>query len=207
MFFPTRCPLCDQVGPAPCMACSQRFVRAPAVTPIAGCDSVGARFVYDGEVRALLLAMKYRNRRDGVGFCAAELARAAPLVEVVTWPPTTRHRARTRGFDQAEILARAVARRLGVPARSTLRRCGGRAQTGSDAQARRIGPQFLARSGPVMGRSVLVCDDVVTTGSTFRAAALALRDAGAREVHALGIAWTPPPGRAIAAARTPKPDQ
>jgi predicted amidophosphoribosyltransferase len=111
-------------------------------------------------------------------------------IDVVTWAPTTPVRLRGRGFDQARLLARAVARRRGLPCRPLLRRWAGPAQTGRDAAARRAGPLFSA-SGPVRGRRVLLVDDVVTTGATVSAAARALREAGAIEVHVVAAARTP----------------
>ena len=107
----------------------------------------------------------------------------------VTWAPTTPERARARGFDQAELLARSVARHLGLPARRLLRRLPGPHQTGHSAHERRHGPRFSASGGDA--GPVLVVDDVCTTGATLSAAAGALRGSGARTVHGLVLARTP----------------
>ena len=192
MFLPTRCPLCGAIGAAPCASCARSLTRAGLVAPVVGCASVAACYRYDQSARAVVLALKFRNRRDSVAFCAAAIAELAPAVDLVTWAPSTPQRVRARGFDQAEVLARAAARRLGLPARATLRRVGVTPQTGLGAAARRLGPGFVARAGRVHGARVLVVDDIVTTGSTFAHAARALRAAGATEVHARALAWTPP---------------
>ena len=108
---------------------------------------------------------------------------------LVTWAPTSPRRRRDRGFDQAQLLARAVARRLGLPARATLRRTSSTPQTGLDARARHLGPAFRAlRPSP---GSVVLVDDVVTTGATLEAAASALRAAGATTVIGVTAAATP----------------
>ena len=112
-------------------------------------------------------------------------------VDVVTWAPTTPARLRARGFDQARLLARAVARELHLPCRPLLRRNPGPAQTGRDAAARHTGPAFAGRT-PLAGRRVLLVDDVVTTGATVSAAARALRRAGAERVTVVAAARTPP---------------
>lgn len=194
MFLPTRCPLCATIGPAPCLHCRGRLVRASPVPDADGCTSTGACYRYDDAARSMMLAFKYRNRRDIVGFCASALAGGAPPVDLVTWAPSTATRVRDRGFDQAEVLARAVARVLRAPAVSTLRRVGTGHQTGLGAVQRRVGPVFAARPRRVAGRRVLLIDDIVTTGSTFAQAARALGSSGAVEVHARAVCATPPRG-------------
>lgn len=103
----------------------------------------------------------------------------------VTWVPTTDHRRRTRGFDQAELLARHLAAHVGVPHARLLRRTSRAHQTGSSREVRLIGPSFVAR--PVGNMSVIVVDDVTTTGATFRAAARALVNAGADHILCLAV--------------------
>lgn len=89
-----------------------------------------------------------------------------------------------RGFDHAELLAEVVARHLELPCEGTLRRLPGPPQTGRTLAERRHGPHFEALTD-LSGRSVVVVDDVVTTGATFRIAGSVMKSAGAgRVVHA-----------------------
>jgi predicted amidophosphoribosyltransferase len=164
----------------------------PALDPPVGLDSLAALVAYEGVARALITAVKYRNSRAPIHELAPALASlVAPDLRgaVVTWAPTTRARARHRGFDQAELLARAVAQPLGSPVRRCLIRRAGAHQTGRGADERRSGPRFVATGAAP--RSVLLVDDVCTTGATLSAAAEALRDVGAASVHALVLARTP----------------
>ena len=164
---------------------------APARPPPRGLDGVAALLAYRGPGRELVARLKYRNGRAAVAWLALGMAGLAPAdSQAVTWVPTTPVRRRRRGFDQAELLARAVARRLGLPCRPMLRRHRGPAQTGQPLEARRQGPRLEpGRVGPP--RRVLLVDDVVTSGATLAAAAAALRRAGAVEVHAVLAASTP----------------
>jgi predicted amidophosphoribosyltransferase len=166
--------------------------HAGAVPDIADLDTVGALFAYEGAVRALLLSLKYGNRRDSVRWLGQQLATRAAAgidVDVVTWAPTSQGRAGRRGYDQAELLARATARAMRLPARRLLRRAHGRAQTGLGALERHAGPMFDAARR--VDARVLLLDDVTTTGATLAAAARALRRAGATEVRGLVVAHTP----------------
>ena len=109
---------------------------------------------------------------------------------MVTWAPTSNRRVRGRGYDQAEVIARAVARQLGVPCVRLLYRAHGTPQTGKSRSERLVGPAFRARR-PRKGLAVLVVDDVVTTGATAAEACSVLAEHGARVVGVAAACWTP----------------
>ena len=197
MFLPTSCPVCGAQGSAPCAGCAAELRPAPALPAPAGLDSCAALLTYAGAGREMVARLKYRNARASVPFLARGMAAIVRYdVDIVTWAPTTPARLRARGFDQARLLARAVARELGVPCRPLLRRRPGPAQTGRDAVARYSGPGFAGGRG-IEGRRVLLVDDVVTTGATVAAASRALKEAGATEVHSVAAARTPPSRRRV----------
>ena len=178
-----------------CPVCATALDPAPVSAPPPGVDRWSAPFAYAGVAREVIARVKYRGVHAAVGWVADAMVATLepPLPSVVTWAPTTPARHRDRGFDHAELLARAVARRLRRRGRCLLTRRSGPPQTGLDRVARLAGPVFAAR-GPVP-TSVLVIDDVATTGATLAAAAVALRAGGARTVVALTAARTPGPGR------------
>lgn len=156
-----------------------------------GIDAWVSPLAYDGFVREAVARVKYRNARAPlaplVDLLAAEI-RALPRVDVVTWPPTTVPRSRSRGFDHAQLLARGVGARLALPVRPLLRRLDATAQTGAGLSRRRLGPCFEA-TDPVPP-AVLVVDDVATSGATLRNAAAALRGQGCKRVIAATVART-----------------
>ncbi|MBJ7425748.1 MAG: ComF family protein [Ilumatobacteraceae bacterium] len=157
---------------------------------------ITASDILDGQTQELIRGLKYRNQRRAVSILARQLVKSvrddpdALAFEIVTWAPTSSSRRRGRGYDQSELLARAVARQLGIPCRRLLYRDHSRPQTGRTRQERLHGPLFRAR--PLRRAvSVLVIDDVVTTGSTLKAAAHALELAGAHQVGLFAVAATP----------------
>ena len=191
MLLPRTCPCCGALGTAPCPACATSLLPPPAALPPPGVDGWRAPLSYEGEGRELVARLKYRNARSSVRWLADRMAALVDpaAVDVVTWAPTTPARRHERGFDQAEVLARAVARRVRRPARRLLRRVPGPPQTGRQRRDRLRGPTFRAAGRPPP--RVLVVDDVATTGATLTAAARVLRAAGATEVRVVTAARTP----------------
>jgi predicted amidophosphoribosyltransferase len=197
MLWPTSCAVCGTGGPSPCGPCARTLLPAGrGAEAVEGLDACRSLLAYEGAARRLVTGLKYRNDRAALAWLAGRMAglMAPPPGTVVTWAPTTAARRRRRGYDQAEVLAAAVARRWGLPCRPLLarrRRPGGGpdAQTGASAADRRRGPTLVARR-PVTG-PVVVVDDVTTTGATLRAAGAAIRAAGSPWVAGLTAARTP----------------
>jgi len=154
---------------------------------------------YEGVLKTLLHELKYRGRRR----VAARLAEAlllAPGVARVIEPgvllvpvPLHPRRRRERGYNQAELLAQELAKRTGleVAAPALVRRKDTAPQTGLKAAGRRAnvaGAFAVRRHAKIVGRTVVLVDDVFTTGATARACASTLQKAGVRSVRLLTAA-------------------
>ena len=136
---------------------------------------------------------------------AARRVPATFVPDIVVPVPLHRTRRRERGFDQAAVLARAVAREAGVKAglRALERRRDTSRQVGLSRRERRRNVRGAFAARRAMPACVWLVDDVATTGATLSEAARALRRAGARRVVGICVAHTPP-GRSDARFETPQ---
>lgn len=164
-------------------------------------DALFALWRYEPPLEQVIHGLKF-GRLDFLGGHLAEeiwhrlggrLRRAEAVVPV----PLHWRRQMVRGYNQAERIARPLARRLGRPLVSALRR---RRATPPQARLERASRRanlrraFAGRrAARIRGRRVLLVDDVTTTGETLRQAAAALKRHGAAHVTALATARTPPP--------------
>lgn len=157
---------------------------------------VGARFAYElrSPVDDLVHGLKYEGWRELAPFMGDAVASlelpwpdGAHGGAVVTAVPTTPGRMKARGYNQAELLARRVAERLDLPYVAALRRTRAtRSQTTLTPTERLRNVDGVFDAGPevrrLRGRTVLLVDDVLTTGATVCAAAECLVEAGAGPV-------------------------
>ncbi|HLH23739.1 MAG TPA: ComF family protein [Chloroflexota bacterium] len=214
--FPARCLGCGRRGVAFCAACwaSLPRLRPPycprcsrpqrAGTRCRDCQRAGpalsavrAACVYSGPLGLAIRRLKYSRERhlaEPLAGLLQECLAARPLaVDVLVPVPLDAARAQERGYNQATLLAAPVAAALGVPlAPAGLRRARPtRPQVGLTARERRAnvrGAFTCPNSASVVGRRLLVVDDVMTTGATLEACAEALVAAGAAGVWGLVVA-------------------
>lgn len=192
MLLLRMCAACGGPGPSPCLGCTDEMRAVGEMPPPDPLSGLWAAFAYAGAGRELLARLKYRNQRSCVRWLASAMVEALPaalVADAVTWAPTSPQRRRSRGFDQAELLARALGREAALPVVGLLRRVDAAGQTGRSRSQRSRAPVFVARRPPPA--AVLVVDDVITTGATLQAAAKSLVGAGAEQVGAVVAGATP----------------
>ncbi len=151
------------------------------------------------EVPARLIKMfKFQRARATVEPLVLALDDAVPYVDVSTIIvplPTAPQRARQRGYDQAVLLARVFAKKRGLEFASPLSRLHSLRQVGASREVRIAQARAAYAINPgvnLKGRSILLIDDICTTGASLSAAARLLRKAGATEVNAAVVAWQKP---------------
>jgi ComF family protein len=199
LLYPPRCLVCDFPGePALCAECCSLAVAADmAPESVAlGLERVAAAGRYNGVLREAIHGLKYGRRRGLAAPLGALLARRLEDVLAEWWPdvvmPVPIHWGRRlrRGFNQAGLLAEEVADQAQLPAdqHSLVRVRRTRSQVGLSGEERRrnLTGAFQVRStAGVRDCTVLLVDDVYTTGATLGECAQALRAAGARAVYGL----------------------
>ncbi len=205
-FFPERCVGCGAEGRGCCAACLAAIAPRPERRTLPDGTPVAAPYAYgDPRIRRLIAAYKFDGRTRLAGTFSALLARAATAaptlfpdrpVSLVPVPLAPR-RHRERGFNQAEGIAGLLLPHLpaGSAVRPLLERTRATAQQASlakDARRGNVAGAFVAHGETDACGTVLLVDDVVTSGETLRAAAAALRSAGCRDIAAFAFAHAPP---------------
>jgi len=189
-----RCAGCGEPGSWFCVSCRD---ECEPVTHD-GRLALRAAGAHAGPLRAAVRRLKYGGEpglaEDLGALVALELARdlaRGVTIDVIVPVPLHRSRVAARGYDQAALLAHAVAAQTGLPLRSPLHRIrASRPQVELDrvARAANIRGAFAAEAGSLSRLRVALVDDVATTGATLGDAAAAARGAGARTVRAYVVA-------------------
>ena len=216
IIYPHHCPGCDKRAKGLfCRRCSRllpeidedscRYCGKPTMDATDRCrdcrgrrlyfDSARAVWAFEGPARLAIHAFKYGNQKT----LAVDLAALmAPLVssetDVISWVPLTRKKTWNRGYNQAKLLARAISRETGSPARGLLARTrptvdqnlldfSGRKQNVRDAFS-------LKSPNSIAGLRIVLIDDVFTTGATVAECSRMLKAGGARSVHVVTVART-----------------
>ncbi|MDP9052956.1 MAG: ComF family protein [Acidobacteriota bacterium] len=205
--------MCDDclAAPAPhdadyfCAVCHAPFLNpwpldehgvcAACRAGLRGFDHAASFGMYEGALRRLIHLFKYSGMKPLARPLAAFLERAIAVDEpfdAVVAVPLYWRKSWERGFNQAELLARHIAKRRGVPLLTALRRKRATAAQASLANAGRrrnvAGAFALRRNQNLAGKKILLIDDVMTTGATASACAAVLKRGGAKSVSLLTLA-------------------
>jgi len=188
---PPLCAACGRACRPEAIVCTRCVRRLAAAEPLEGgapgLDRAWAAAAHESVARDLVTALKFRRLLLVAGLIAERihwLAPAALLSGTLVPVPTAPLRSALRGFDPAAEIAAALALRTELPLHACLTRRGGGRQVGK-RRAQRIGHPPLIQARGKVPHSVLLVDDVLTTGATLSSCAQALRRAGAVRVAAI----------------------
>lgn len=194
-----RPPLCDRLGLPMPFDVGGTMISAAAATAPPNYDRARAVARFEGPMRTLVHDLKFRDRHDSVRLfsrwflqAGTELLEAADLIVPV---PLARARLLSRRFNQSALLAQELSRLTGVPsdpfALRRTRRTQSQVGLSPDQRRRNVRGAFavpVSRRARLEGAHVVLIDDVITTGATAGACALALKRAGAAQVDVLVLA-------------------
>lgn len=209
LLYPPRCPICDEVlapGAQICPACQKKITRMKEpVCKRCGkqlddmcreycldCSRKTHRytqgkavFVYQGEIRQSMYRFKYANRREYADFYAKEAAELYRKwitdhdIEVIVPIPMYAGKQRRRGYNQAEVFARALGRELDIPVDAGLvrrvRNTTPQKELNDKERKANLKNAFQLSCNIVKYKKILLVDDIYTTGSTMDAVAEVLQ--------------------------------
>lgn len=213
LLLPQRCLVCAAPGAQVCHACASSLPRltppwcdrcgAPTAWPVQRCSECSGRRVafacaraaveYDARVRRIVAAWKERGLRRLAAWAASVVAETVdrPDAECVAFVPADVNRRLRRGHHPAEQLARALASTWELALEPALVRVrGSPRQRGLTRLDRRRNVAAAFHAERRVPSTVVLVDDIYTTGATANASASALRKAGARHVEVVTFART-----------------
>ena len=203
LLFPPKCVLCGKLLESQeldlCKFCRMEAPVYPnRKRNLQFLDSFTAVWYYEENVRKSLLRFKFYGKRHYAKSYGRFLAMAIDKelrdgYDLLTWIPVSTLRRLHRGYDQVELLARAVGQELGTTPVPTLKKIRhNRSQPGIPSPAQRkanvLGVYQCLSPELVRGKRVLLLDDILTTGATASEAARVLKTMGAKEVHCAAMA-------------------
>lgn len=195
----SACLAAIQPVPPRCWRCRRVSVASETCAPCRSHSRLrhaGAAAEYEGVARELVRALKFSGKRTAAEVMTNLMLPLLPAALpgapcYIVHVPTATTRRRQRGYDQAELLARALSAQSSLRHLPLLARLGHTRQVGTKRAERlaQLEHAFRARrESLIQGAHIILIDDVLTTGATLEAAARTLKAAGARRVDALVFA-------------------
>ena len=219
VFFPQRCPLCGNLIPIEKNYCSCSC-EEPVLISDDFCHSCGAEkekctckekdgfqldniagvYIYGGKIRSQLALFKFSKEKSfAKEFSLSMSERVAKVFcdvafDGVTFVPASEKSFKERGFNQSELLAKGVAERLFLPLQDTvikIKETELQHSLGAKERVKNLEGAFAIKKGAdVKGKTLLLCDDIKTTGTTLSKCADVLYENGAKAVYCIVLAVT-----------------
>ncbi len=214
LLFPARCHGCDRIIQRDVFLCDDCLEKAERLeNPCTGCGkpagececgrnkftlNITAPFAYTGSIVDTIHRFKFSGDRNAHTFLAGYMAESVKErfggveLDLVTCVPQTGRRKRQRGYNQSALLAKSCARLLGLPCKEALlktRNTKDQHLLKAKERAENLKGAFSVNDTSVIhGKTVLLCDDIKTTGATLNECRKTLLKAGAKEVYCVTAA-------------------
>ena len=208
IFFPNKCPFCDDIikyDEIMCKNCERKVEislhRRREVIDCGGRLQIFSPFLYKDPIKSAIYKLKFREKRNygrNLGAIMAMTCRRGffkDKIDYITSVPLHKKRLNERGYNQSKLLAKSVSKEINVPyAEFLIKVKNNKIQHEIPFVMRKEnvrGAYKAKRVENLKDKTILICDDVVTTGSTMAECALTLLEAGAEKVLGLSLAIVP----------------
>ncbi|MDE5834180.1 MAG: double zinc ribbon domain-containing protein [Ruminococcus sp.] len=193
LFFPNRCPVCSELikeNDRFCPECTERLTLYTGSFRITGASECFSALVYDKSVKQAVFLLKKGNCGNADYAFGAYLAdvlknnNVPERVDFIVPVPMSKQSRRKRGYNQSELIAKAVSAETGIPVKCIVQKVRNTKEQKTLGRAGRIMnlKDAFEVDGDVTSKKILLLDDICTTGSTFSEIAVLLRKKGAEDV-------------------------
>lgn len=207
LLYPPFCCNCGKIGTYLCPNCYQtiNFIPLPLAIDLEPnyLNSVYVTAHYEGALKKLIKTYKYKSVKD-IGRLLSKLiwySTTLPKVDLVTYVPINKKKLSKRGFNQTEIIAKQLALLMEVPCIPILTKIGKyNSQASMESKEDRLNnlkgtfiiskqfSKYIKNNNIHKIESVLIIDDVITTGTTLNEAARVIKESGIKQVYGFAIA-------------------
>ena len=203
--YPNRCPFCNEIIPFDefhCKGCGLFFSPAPEKWEYGFLDGLTAFTVYDTVSRAFISKIKRESNGYAISAAAYMIAKGfinedhTASLDCITCVPMRRKAVRKRGYNQTELISKELSGIIGLPFVHLLKKNRDtmeQKKLGAEGRKNNVRNAFslVSKRYDILGKNILIVDDVTTTGSTLSEIAGTLKAAGAGKVYAAVFAKTP----------------
>ena len=207
LFYPARCPFCQNIletGKLLCDNCQKDLIVKSILTKIEldynkSIDVVSA-FYYEGKIKDAICDFKFKFKLDYADFFANSIAKALKLsgylldFDFISCVPMSKKHKKERGFNQAQVVAKKLSDHLKIPFLETVVKVKNTKTQHTLGRAERLtnvkGAFSTLNKKIIVGKKILFCDDIITTGSTMKECVITLYDAGVQKILGATIAKT-----------------
>lgn len=193
LFFPTRCPVCNDiinVNDRFCPDCTEKITLYTGRFHISGASECFSAFEYNKEIIPAVFLMKKGNCGNSAHAFGAYLAdvlknnNISEKTDIIVPVPMSEHSRRKRGYNQSELIAEVISVETGIPIKCIVRKV---RETKEQKTLGKAGRKLNLRNAfqiteNITGKRILLIDDICTTGSTLSEIALLFRKNGAKDV-------------------------
>ncbi len=192
-----RQPICERCGTPKPVSPPSSICEQCKNNPLSFIDGIRAAAYFENNpIRPAIHFLKYRNHKAAASILGQVLAdtyrRYNLSAEVIVPVPLHPSRLRERGYNQSDLLAKQLAELLDLPVSATTlqrtRKTASQMELKADERHQNVANAFVCRSGELLDQSVLLIDDVCTTGATLDACACALKEKGVACVWGITLA-------------------